>query len=206
MQQVTSTTDATSLQGRLDEIDRQLLTRSPTALDEAVLLVDRKNVYDALHPEAGQGGDRRSSAYRDGIKTKSLSFCSDVALRLGCSERLVQLKVSMGEALYGLADTLRASPISDNGAALRTFADLDAGARLVVLGVWTERPKLSFRGALVEARLRQEEDSEAKAFSRLLDAWTRSGSKARRRFLEEIGCDAQAAAKLIAAWRKRGGR
>lgn len=195
---------AASAEDRLAAIDAALLTRAPIALDGALLLVERKSVYENLYPEAGHGGDRRSPHYRE-IKTKSISFCSDTAQRLGLSERAVQLAVAMGEAVKPDAEALRASSIADNAAALRTFAALDVDNRKAVLGLWRDNPKLSFKQALIGARLRAEADSEEAAFRAMLGAWTRAGSKARRRFLDELGLDRVAAADLVADWRKRGG-
>jgi hypothetical protein len=195
-----------ALVNQMAQIDAALLTRSPSALDEALLLVDRKTIFEALFPASGRGGDRKSATYRAEIKTKQISFCSDAAEKLGCTERLVQLKVSMGETLAPFADDLRKTPIVDNGAALRTFAGLDQQARGGLLSIWKEAPKTSFGQALVAARLRQKADSEEVAFSRLVDSWTRAGSKARRRFLDEIGCPEDTAAALVAKWRKRGAK
>lgn len=197
--------EAEAAAARIEQIDAALLTRAPCALDHALLLVERKSVYEALHPEATHGGDRKSLRYRE-IKTQSISFCSDAAQRLGLSERSVQLAVSMGEALLPLADALRSSPIVDNAAALRTFAALEASNRQAVLSLWGDNPKLSFKAALTAARLRAADDSDEAAFRALLASWTRGGSKARRRFLEEIGVDKTAAMAVVASWRKRGGK
>lgn len=192
-----------ALAKRIREIDDQLLTRAPTALDGALLLVERKSAYEALNPDAQHGGDRKSSRYRE-IKTKSISFCSDAAERLGLSERAIQLAVSMGEAIAPYSDQLRQTPIVDNAKALRDFAGLEARARDSVLRLWTENPKLSFSGALVAARLRSTPDSDETAFQTLVSAWSRAPSKARRRFLAHIDCDATEIEAIIAAWRKRG--
>ena len=193
-----------SLVQRIEEIDAALLTRAPLALDAALLLVERKSAYERLYPEAAHGGDRKSERFRE-IKTTSLSFCSDAAARLGLSERSIQRAVAMGEALASHAEALRTTPIVDNDAALRAFAALEAHGRAAVLGMWSDNPKLSFNAALTAARLRAEKDSEEAAFRALFSLWSRAGSKARRRFLKEIGVDREAAEAVIAAWRKRGG-
>lgn len=193
-----------ALVNQIAQIDAALLTRAPTALDEALLLVDRKAIYDALHPDAGPGGDRRSRTFQSETKTKTISFSSDAALKLGCTERLIQLKVAMGETLKPVAEQIRQTPIVDNGAALRAFALLDEVGRAGLLAVWKDAPKTSFGNAMIAARLREKTSSDEAAFARLLDGWTRASSKARRRFLDEIGCPTDAAGALIASWRKRG--
>jgi hypothetical protein len=158
-----------------------------------------------LHPDGTHGGDRKSHRFQE-IKTKSISFCSDTASRLGLSERAIQLKVSIGEALVEFADELRPTPIVDNEAALRQFAALEIPHRKTVLGMWRDNPKLSYSAALIAARLRHEADSEETAFQKLLDVWARSPSKARRRFLTEIGITPNAAEAAIVRARKGSGK
>lgn len=124
---------------------------------------------------------------------------------IGIGERSVQLDVALAEQL-GTADIrqLWASPISDNAAALRTVAALDTTARQSLFVIWKDTPDLSFASAMRAAQLRKEQDSEQAQFSKLLDAWQRGGSRARRRFLVELGLDDAAADGLVAKWRKGG--
>lgn len=193
------------LAARIAEIDNALLTRAPTALDGALLLVERKSAYEALHPDSTHGGDRKSPRFQE-IKTKTFSFCSDAAQRLGLSERAIQLKVNLGEAVVDYAGELRNTPIVDNENALRQFVALDVPHRKTVLGLWRDNAKLSFGAALIAARLRAEADSDETSFQRLLDGWTRASSKARRRFLTEIGIDAKAAEAAVVRARKGSGK
>jgi ParB family transcriptional regulator, chromosome partitioning protein len=177
------------LTAQLEAIDRQLLTRSPCALDFSLLLCERKSVYEALYPETRHGGDRRSQAFRD-FKSNARSFCSDAAERLGVVERVVEKAVALGEAVRPFADTLRTTPIADNAAALRTFAIiLTEDARAGLLGAWSDNPRLTFKAALIAARLRVEERAEDVQFTRLVDAWTRASARARKRFMAEAGLE-----------------
>ena len=192
------------LLARIDEIDRAITTRPPSALDTALLLVERKSAYEVLYPAAGHGGDRKSKDFRDGIKPQAISFCSATAEKLGLSERSIQLMVQMGEAVTPFATFLRATPIVDNSAALRSFVALDEAARSSVVGIWTGNPKLSFKNVLVAARLQAERDADEALFRSLVANWARAGSRARRRFLEEIGLEAKAADALVRKAQKRG--
>jgi ParB family chromosome partitioning protein len=193
------------LQAAIAEIDERLLTRPPTALDGALLLVDRKSAYEALHPDTTHGGDRKSQRFQE-IKTQSIAFCSDTAERLGLKERVVQLKVKLGEDVLALdegADALRSSPIADNEAALRTFVALAKPHRTSVYGLWSDNPALGLRAALVAARLQEKADSDEMAFQSLLSAFGRASTATRRRFLDGIGNDAKATEAVIKSWLKR---
>lgn len=194
------------LQAAIAEIDEQLLTRPPTALDGALLLVERKSAYEALHPETTHGGDRKSKRFQE-IKTKTFSFCSDTAERLGLQERVVQLKVKLGEDVLALdegVDALRVTPIVDNESALRQFAGLQRGQREAVYSLWRDNPRLTFTSALVAARLHAKADSDEMAFQSLLNGFSRASTATRRRFLMAISNDAKATEDVIKSWLKRG--
>lgn len=189
----------------VSEIPAALAVSPPRALERAAALYVWKRAWESEAGASRHGGDRKSSRFRAEDQSEKISFCSLAAEATGLGERSIQLDIALAETLGTPAiKALWHSPIVDNGAALRTFASLGAEARGAVLSIWTVDPKVGFSSALVKARLRQQADSEEVAFSRLLDGWTRASSKARRRFLTEIGCDEKAAETLIAAWRKRG--
>lgn len=82
----------TELQARLREIDENLIRHELTQLDRATFLAERKDIYEALHPEARHGG---------ATKTKSFSsFADDVAERMGVSARLIQLAVARHQRMH----------------------------------------------------------------------------------------------------------
>lgn len=192
------------LLARIDEIDRAITTRAPTALDTALLLVERKSAYEMLYPDAGRGGDRKSKDFRDGIKAKSISFSFATAEKLGLSERSIQLLVQTGEAVSPFAEFLRTTPIADNAAALRAFVALEDAARSLVLLAWRANPRLSYRSALVAAKLQADRDAEEASFRSLVVTWSRAGSKTRRRFLAEIGVEPKAVDAVLRKAQKRG--
>lgn len=195
--------DASAL---VDGIAAALSTTPPRALERAAALLIWKRQWEGDNTASRHGGDRRSPTFRTSKdQGAKFSFCSMAAQAIGISERAVQLDVALAEQL-GPADIKRLwqSPIHDNAAALRTVAALGVEARESLFGVWTSTPGLAFGSAMRAAHLRQEEDTDEASFARMLDAWTRSGSKARRRFLDEIGLGPAEAAQVIARWRKRG--
>lgn len=177
----------------------------PKALERATALYVWKRAWESNAHASRNGGDRKSARYRAENQNEKISFCSIAAEATGLGERSIQLDVALAEALG--ADAIRAlwaGPIHDNAAALKSVAALAPTGRDALFGVWRDQPNLSFKSAMSAARLRAEQDTEEAAFTRLLDGWTRASSRARRRFLDEIGCDAESAEKLIVSWRKRG--
>jgi len=188
-------------------IPQALAVVPPKALERATALYVWKRAWESGATASRHGGDRRSARYRAEDQAEKISFCSIAAEATGLGERSIQLDVALAEGLgVDAIRTLWGGAIHDNAAALKAVAALDSDGRQALFGVWRDKPELSFKAAMASARLRAEQDAEEAAFARLFDGWTRAGSKARRRFLDEIGCDRDAADQLIAAWRKRGGQ
>lgn len=191
----------------IDEIEAALGTAPPKALERATALFVWKRAWEDGLLASRHGGDRKSAEWRQRDQSEKISFCSVAAASTGVGERSIQLDIALCEQL-GSADIRRLwfSPIADNGAALKVVAALDRGGRDALFSIWTDNPTLGFGAAMTAARLRAAEDTEEAQFRALLGGWTRAGSKARRRFLDEIGLGKADTAVIVASWRKRGGR
>ena len=89
------------LLAELAEIDENLIRRGLDYIDEGKQLARRKEIYEALHPETGHGGDRKSEK----IKTKPFRFDSskpfsvDTSEKLGISRRSVEQKIQVAAGL-----------------------------------------------------------------------------------------------------------
>ena len=85
----------------LAEVDENVVRKDLSAMEFSDLLLRRKRIYEALHPEIRHGGDRKSEK----IKTKNLrldpvkSFAQDTAEKLGVSPRTVELQVQTARDL-----------------------------------------------------------------------------------------------------------
>jgi ParB family chromosome partitioning protein len=179
---------------RLMEIDDNLAGAEMNALDTAVFLATRKEIYERLHPEAKHGGDRRSPKFRNQTDTMSVwSFAEATAEKFGLSDRQIRRLVAAGIALGpDQVRSLRAAPQQVSLKDLQDIAKIKAtGDRYAVI------ERLSFGRAKSAAdalrSLRSEADpkpptsKQDKEFLALMTAWTRAGADARRRFLDEIG-------------------
>lgn len=89
------------LQAELAEIDENIVRSGLPAVEYGEILLRRKEIYEALHPEVKHGGDRKSGE----IKTKKFrfdlvkSFAQDTAEKLGVVPRTVELQIQTAKNL-----------------------------------------------------------------------------------------------------------
>lgn len=89
------------LQAELAEIDENFVRSDLTPIEFGELLLRRKEIYEALHPEAKNGGDRRGGETRtskcrsDPVKP----FTQDTAEKLGVGRRTVERQVQIAKNL-----------------------------------------------------------------------------------------------------------
>ena len=83
------TATGNELELRLQQVDANLFHRALNPLDRAVFLYERKTIYEELHPEIKNGGDRKSFDFVSENQKGKLSFRSDTAERLGIDPRTV---------------------------------------------------------------------------------------------------------------------
>lgn len=175
------------LEARLCEIDENLIRRELSPLDRASHLAERQRIYEELYPDTKRGA--AGAAARWGDANDKLSFASDVAEKLGVSERDVQRSIAR---YTRIAPDVRAQIaltwIADKGVELDALAKLEpALQRQVVMALLNGDAKSvkAAAAALTGARppLLSPEDVE---FDRLQSAWRRAGARARARFLDEL--------------------
>ena len=89
------------LLAELAEVDENVVRKGLSPVEYNDLLLRRKEIYEALHPETKNGGDRKSEK----IRTKNFrsdsakSFVQDTAAKLGVSPRTVELQVATARNL-----------------------------------------------------------------------------------------------------------
>ena len=87
-------TDVTDDWARLMEIDDNLAGAEMTALDNAVFLARRKEVYERLHPETKRGV--AGGLARQGLANDIVSFAGATAEKFGLSTRQVERRIAAG--------------------------------------------------------------------------------------------------------------
>lgn len=185
--------DATGLDAELLEIDENLMRRELSALDRAVFLARRKDVYEALNPETRHGGKR------DKGKSTSLStrFSAATAAKLGVDERTIQRAVSRARISAEVRAMIAGHPVSESGAELDKLASLSPDDRLDVAEALTrgEKPARSIAAALAEIKGPAPTSRAAETLrmlNALSSAWRKAkdggpaGKAAQRQFLQAL--------------------
>ena len=83
------------LQAELAEIDENFVRTDLSTIEYGDLLLRRKEIYEVLHPETKNGGDRKSEKIRTS-KCRSdseRSFVQDTAEKLGVGKRTVERQI-----------------------------------------------------------------------------------------------------------------
>lgn len=104
------------LQAELAEIDENFVRTDLSAIEYGDLLLRRKEIYEALHPETKNGGDRKSEKIRTS-KCRSdseRSFVQDTAEKLGVGKRTVERQIQTAKNLTPEAKAI----IRDSGVRL----------------------------------------------------------------------------------------
>lgn len=93
-----------SLEGllaELAEVDENVVRRGLSAVEYSDLLLRRKEIYEALHPETKNGGDQKSEKIRTSkCRSDSMkSFVQDTAEKLGVGRRTVERQIQTAKNL-----------------------------------------------------------------------------------------------------------
>lgn len=127
------------LQAELAEIDENIIRSGLSPVEYGEILLRRKEIYEALHPETKNGGDRKSGKIRSAKCTSdsepSRSFVDDTAEKLGVNPCTVRRQI-------------------------QTARNLTPEAKKIIKESET---KLSKKAALKLSRLEPEEQKEAAA-------------------------------------------
>lgn len=91
------------LQAELAEIDENIIRSGLSPIEYGEILLRRKEIYEALHPETKNGGDRKSGKIRSAKCTSdpepSRSFVDDTAEKLGVNPCTVRRQIQTARNL-----------------------------------------------------------------------------------------------------------
>lgn len=114
----------------LARIDENLIRKVGTALERADMLEDRKRLYELLHPETKQGGDRKSKAKSFRVDRKS--FAADTAKKIGTTDRSVQQYVQAASIDPAAKSAIRGTEAADSLTDLVRLARLEPAEQVRV--------------------------------------------------------------------------
>ena len=102
------------LQAELAEIDENFVRTDLTAIEYGDLLLRRKEIYEALHPDTKHGGDRKSEKIKCAKCTldSEKSFVNDTAEKLGVNPSTIRRQVQTAKNMTPEAKAI----IRDSGA------------------------------------------------------------------------------------------
>lgn len=186
-------TDVTDDWAQLMEIDDNLAGAEMCALDNAIFLARRKEVYERLHPEVKQGGDRKSPDFKNQTDIMSVrSFASATAEKFGLSERHVRRMISAGSKMSPKdVELLRAAPQAVSLADLMEISKADSAARYDAVALFSEGKVKRIGEAMRQRKAATHgvklavKDPVEEAFKALSAAWVRAPMAAKRRFVDE---------------------
>jgi ParB family transcriptional regulator, chromosome partitioning protein len=110
---------------RLWEIDENLFRAPLTELERGEHLVERKQIYERLHPGAAHGGDHRSADFKR-KKLPFKSFAADTAEQTGFDSRTIRLLIERAHKIDpGVKERIRLRrEIADKGVELDALKSL----------------------------------------------------------------------------------
>lgn len=166
------------LQAELAEIDENLIRNELTILERATWQNRRKEIYEILHPETKNGGDRGNqytkSKVADGQighlpkEEKLQTYTENAAKAQGVSERNVRRDTLRGKALQPIAHLIKNTRFEDNGSELDELVKLldpkkgeGVGIAIAVLEIALTDKKLTIKQARLQLK-KQMEAQEAK--------------------------------------------
>ncbi len=172
------------LDAALGEIDSDLINAPLTQLDRALILRERKQLYEARYPETRNGGDRKSAAYQENQNEK-ISFCSDASEKLGLGARSIEQAIKLANGLSDVSiRRIRGSELADRGSELKQLSNQDAGKQAkildLVLAAESDCRRVGEAIDRIEGRtpIRSPKAADRK-FSTFETLWSRAGKKLR---------------------------
>ena len=158
---------------RLHEILENLARKNFNALERCEALFELKRVYEALHPETKNGGDRKSQAAKNKRENQNaiFAFCFSAKETTGLSKRSVELAIQIFEGLTPQSrERLRGSVFAEKQSDLKTISALEPDQQSRVLDLILGEPPRSLADALVLAEGRRPVSETDRLFRTVSDS------------------------------------
>ncbi|MBY6243922.1 ParB N-terminal domain-containing protein [Methylosinus sp. Sm6] len=191
--------DLDPLEARLVEIDENIARHELNALDRALFLLERKEVYEQKRMSAlGRGGDRKSTKFREKINSQSFRidfserFTEDAANRTGYSERAIQQAIAFARRLDAEAiAAIRGTPLERNQSELIQLAEETPEQQRALATLIKSGEAKTIGQAKIAAGLAKPVtvDPQARVLAALLDSWERASKPTKANFLRSIGAE-----------------
>jgi len=199
-------TAATDDEATLAEIDENLMRRELSALDRAVFLATRKDVYERLHPETAHGKAKKNKAQEKSasLHTFPMSFAKATAAKLGVDRSSIARAIARAAIPADVRAMIANHPVADSGAELDRLAGLTPDTQRKIAAALTraEAPARNVGAAITEVVGLPPTTpgyDQAREFLRLTEAWRKAGRGARQQFLRHLQDQGEIAPQASAA-------
>ncbi|WP_086642620.1 ParB N-terminal domain-containing protein [Acetobacter sp. DsW_063] len=178
--------EASDLKARLLEIDENLCRRELSALDRATFLAERKRVYEEMHPETKNGGDRKSDQFRK-LAELIPAFNKATADRLGISQDTIERAVKRHSGIPpDVRDLIASTWLADSGAQLDALVKLAPDMQRQVARRIVDYPGLRSVGDAVREVTKAPPIPPQTVYEKLLGLWRKASAADQARFLEYL--------------------
>jgi ParB family chromosome partitioning protein len=121
----------TGLKARLAELDENLIRNESTVLERSEGLKERKEIYEALHPETRKGNTTERAEVKRNDFVLQPSFASDTAAKINVSPRTIQQEVQIASKITPeVKEIIRDTPIAENKTELIKLSRLEPEAQV----------------------------------------------------------------------------
>jgi ParB family chromosome partitioning protein len=192
--------EASDDEALLSEIDENLMRRELSAVDRAIFLAKRKEVWDLLYPQTKAGGDRKSKKSKEEIKRTKCpfvpeTFTKDAAAKTGLSDRTIRRAIELANVVpKDVIDIIRATKIADNASQLKALSrEMPNNQLEIARSIASGQGKnIAQARQLLGLAAPSEVDPHVAVANKLLALWNRASPKARKIFENAIGLDEEA--------------
>ncbi|CAI9120469.1 ParB/RepB/Spo0J family partition protein [Brytella acorum] len=193
--------EADDLQAQLLEIDENLFRRELSPLDRATFLARRKEVYEELHPETKQGGDRKSDQ-TDKLVRLIPTFTEATAEKLGLDARTIRRSVARHTNIpTDVREKISGTWLADSGSQLDALAALAPDMQRAVADFVAQWPGVRQVKEIVRQISNRPREPKAGKLEKFL-AFFRKCDSDERQAIVEYAAEQMPAVAFEAAWDK----
>ena len=182
-----SVVECTEDERLLLEVEENLIRRDLNAFDRAIARAEFQRIYEKLHPDTRRGV--AGGKARHGSANEEISFARHAAARIGCTERTIQLSISIAKGLSLPAkERITGTWLALKQSELLALAKLPHDKQNQVLDRLLE-PDGKCKS--VRAAVATVDGHEVRSqptdlhYTRLTDAWNRASENVRLRFARD---------------------
>ncbi|GFE94751.1 ParB N-terminal domain-containing protein [Acetobacter persici] len=173
---------ASEIEAQLLEIDENLCRHELNELDRATFLAKRKEVYEALHPETKNGGDRKSDQ-NDKLVVLIHSFSQATAEKLGFSKRTIERSVARYKHIMpDVREKISGTWLAASGSQLDALAKETPDMQRQIAEAVHQWPTIKNISEIIRQLKNQPKKAPPTTYDKLVALWMRADQATKLRF------------------------